>query len=190
MGGEGTKEKVEDVRTAGSIGAAFVVVLILTFPDGVIEVFVRMRMVPPDVGLSRGESTRKPGSSKLIPSPLMSSYPLPQDLARHARRASLAPGELREVCREAGEGLGRADAREARFRSAAEMVEMWRGLDLPGWVAPYVLRDARLGYLSGYGEALVSGELAEERTKAAAGARWGEDWREKLAAARGRKAGR
>ncbi len=86
--------------------------------------------------------------------------------------------------------MGRADARETRFRTAAEMVEMWRGLDLPAWKAPYVLRDTRLGYLTGYGEALVSGELAAERVEAAAEARWGEGWRLKLEAAREREAGR
>ncbi len=116
------------------------------------------------------------------------AYPLPKELAHHARKCSFAPDELREACREAGEGLGRADAREARFRSAAEMVEMWQGLDLPAWVAPYALRDARLGYLAGYGIALVSGELSAERVEAAAEARWGEGWREKLAAARERTA--
>jgi hypothetical protein len=25
------------------------------------------------------------------------------------------------------------------------MVALWRGLDLPGWEAPYVLRDAKMG---------------------------------------------
>lgn len=115
-------------------------------------------------------------------------YPLPRELTHYVRGCSFAPGELREACRTAGEGLGRADAGEARFRSAAGMVEMWRGLDLPAWIAPYALRDARLGYLAGYGEALVSGELAEERVRAAAEVRWGESWREKLAAARKRRA--
>ena len=115
-------------------------------------------------------------------------YPLPRELARHVSGGSFAPDELRETCREAGEGLGRADAREARFRSAAEMVEMWRGLDLPAWVAPYALRDARLGYLAGYGGGLVSGRLAEDRARAAAEARWGDGWRKKLAAARERDA--
>ena len=115
-------------------------------------------------------------------------YPLPRELARHATESTYAPDELREACREAGEGLGRGDAREARFRSAAEMVEMWRGLDLPAWVAPYALRDARLGYLTGYGDALVSGELAGERLREAAEARWGDDWRGKLASARERRA--
>ena len=61
---------------------------------------------------------------------------------------------------------------------------MWRGLDLPAWVAPYALRDARLGYLAGYREALVSGELAGVRVREAAEARWGDDWRGKLASAR------
>lgn len=115
-------------------------------------------------------------------------YSLPRELAQHVSEDSFAPDELREACREAGEGLGWTDAREARFRSAAEMVEMWRGLDLPAWVAPYALRDARLGYLAGYGEALVSGELAEERVRVAAEARWDELWPEKLASARKRKA--
>ncbi len=117
------------------------------------------------------------------------SYPLPEELARHAPKESFASDELREACRAAGEGLGREDAREARFRTAAEMVEMWRGLDLPAWVAPYALRDARLGYLAGYGKTLVSGKLAEERVEEAARARWGEGWREKLAVARKRGAG-
>ncbi len=132
----------------------------------------------------------KAGSRKLLPySPMPGSYPLPQELARHAPKESFAPDELRGACRSAGEGLGREDARKARFRSAVEMIEMWRGLDLPAWVAPYALRDARLGYLSGYREALVSGSLAEERVEEAARARWGEGWREKLAVARERGAG-
>jgi hypothetical protein len=115
-------------------------------------------------------------------------YSLPRELDRYATRGSFAPDELREACREAGEKLGWADACEPHFRSAVEMVEMWRGLDLPAWVAPYALRDARLGYLAGYGEALVSGEMTEERVWMAAEARWGEDWREKLASARERRA--
>lgn len=115
-------------------------------------------------------------------------YTLPRELANHARRHSFAPSELREACRVAGEGLGRADTHEARFQSAAEMVEMWRGLDLPGWVAPYVLRDARLGYLAGYEEALVSGKLTEDVMRKAAEARWGKDWRKKLWAAHKRRA--
>lgn len=117
------------------------------------------------------------------------TYPLPRELACHSHQHSFVPDELRKACREAGERLGRADAREARFRTAAEMVEMWRGLDLPAWMAPYVLRDTRLGYLTGYGETLVSGELAEKRVETASQVRWGEGWREKLAAARERQAG-
>src|SRR5918997_6830396 len=113
-------------------------------------------------------------------------YPLPEGLARWAKRESFAPNELREACRLAGEGLGREDAREPRFRSAAEMVEMWRGLDLPAWVAPYALRDARLGYLAGYGDALVSGELSEGRGGGAGEARWGGGWGGGSAAGRGR----
>ncbi len=115
-------------------------------------------------------------------------YPLPRELAHHARDAAFNPDELRRGCREAGEGLGREDAGESRFRSAAEMLEMWRGLDLPAWVAPYVLRDARLGYLAGYAETLVSGGLTKEQVEEAARARWGEGWQERLAAARKRDA--
>ena len=111
-------------------------------------------------------------------------YPLPEELARHAREGGFAPSELREVCRSAGEGLGREDAAGARFRPAAEMVEMWRGLDLPAWVAPYALRDARLGYLRGYEIAVVSGELPVERVESAARARWGVGWEGKLQRAR------
>ena len=110
-------------------------------------------------------------------------YRLPEELARHAHKERFAPEELRGACREAGEGLGREDAREARFRTAAEMVALWEGLDLPAWVAPYALRDARLGYLNGYGEILTSGKLSEEQASRAAESRWGDGWREKLAAA-------
>ena len=113
-------------------------------------------------------------------------YTLPEELARHGPKKRFSPDELRGVCRAAGEGLGREDAAEARFRTAAEMVALWRGLDLPAWEAPYVLRDARLGYLNGYERALVSGELSEERTARAAESRWGSGWRQKLEAARRR----
>ena len=113
-------------------------------------------------------------------------YPLPEELARHAPKSGFAPHELRLVCREAGEELGREDAREARFRTAAEMVALWGGLDLPAWEAPYVLRDARLGYLKGYERALLSGELSERRIARAAESRWGEGWRERLGAIRER----
>jgi hypothetical protein len=115
-------------------------------------------------------------------------YPLPEELVRHAPKSRFAPDELRRACREAGEGLGREDAWEARFRPAAEMVALWRGLDLPAWEAPYALRDARLGYLKGYERALVSGELSEGQTIRAAESRWGEGWQERLAAARERAA--
>ncbi len=111
-------------------------------------------------------------------------YPLPRELARHVPKRAFGPDELRGACREAGEGLGREDARGARFRSAAEMVALWEGLDLPAWVAPYALRDARLGYLAGYAGMLTSGEMPEGRAEQAAKARWVEGWREKLAAAR------
>ena len=93
---------------------------------------------------------------------------------------------MRGACHEAREGLGWEDARKARFRTAVQMVEMWRGLDLPAWEAPYVLRDARLGYLNGYERALISGEMSEQQISNAAESRWGQRWREKLRAARER----
>ena len=114
-------------------------------------------------------------------------YPLPDDLARHAPRKGFAPEELREACRSAGEGLGVEDARLARFRPAAEMVEMWRGLDLPAWVSPYALRDARLGYLNGYDKTLASMEGSRDEIVRAARARWGVRWEQKLEAARRRR---
>jgi hypothetical protein len=114
------------------------------------------------------------------------TYSLPEELARHAPRRRFAPDELRRACHDAGEDLGREDAKEARFRAAAQMVEMWRGLDLPAWEAPYVLRDARLGYLNGYESALISGDMSEQQINHAAEARWGERWRERLKAARER----
>jgi hypothetical protein len=116
-------------------------------------------------------------------------YRLPDELARHAPKELFFPDELRGACRVAGEGLGREDARSARFRSAAEMVELWGVLDLPARVAPYALRDARLGYIEGYASALVSGELSERETARAAEARWGGGWWEKLEAARQRAGG-
>jgi hypothetical protein len=93
---------------------------------------------------------------------------------------------LRRACHIAGEELGREDAKGARFRSAAQMVEMWRGLDLPAWEAPYVLRDARIGYLKGYESVLISDDMSEEQIKNAAQGRWGERWQERLRAARER----
>ena len=116
-------------------------------------------------------------------------YRLPEVLASHTHKDWFAPDELRVACREAGEGLGREDAGEARFRTAAEMVALWEGLDLPAWLAPYALRDARLGYLDGYSETLTSGKLSEEQAAQAARARWGKGWRGKLAAARERARG-
>ena len=111
---------------------------------------------------------------------------MPRDLAKHAPKERFVPEELRAACLAAGEGLGAEDARQARFRSAAEMVDLWRGLDLPAWVAPYALRDARLGYLSGYEKALVFEELSQDEADRAARARWGELWEQKLEAARRR----
>jgi hypothetical protein len=106
------------------------------------------------------------------------TYSLPEELARHAPRKWFAPDELRGACHRAGEELGWEDAKKARFRTAAQMVEMWRGLDLPAWEAPYVLRDARLGYLNGYERALISGDMSEQQIGHAAEGRWGERWRE------------
>jgi hypothetical protein len=114
------------------------------------------------------------------------TYSLPEELACHAPRERFAPDELRGACREAGEALGWEDAKKARFRTAAQMVEMWHGLDLPAWKSPYVLRDARLGYLNGYERALISGEMPEQRISNAAASRWGQRWRERLRAARER----
>jgi hypothetical protein len=114
------------------------------------------------------------------------TYPLPEELARYTPKKRFAPSELRSACRKAGEQLGQEDAREANFRTAAQMVEMWRRLDLPAWEAPYILRDARLGYLKGYERALIGGELSEERIGCAAERRWGERWPERLEAARER----
>ncbi len=113
-------------------------------------------------------------------------YRLPDELARHTPGGTFAPEDLRDVCKKAGEELGGEDAAEARFRSAAAMVALWRGLDLPAWEAPYVLRDARLGYINGYDMALVSGGMPTEVTDRAAEARWGEDWPKRLEAARKR----
>lgn len=113
-------------------------------------------------------------------------YRLPEELARHVAGKEFTPSELRSNCREAGKRLGRQDAASARFRTAAEMVALWRGLDLPAWEAPYVLREARLGYINGYEEALVSGGLSGERTSRAARARWGDEWGRRLEAARER----
>lgn len=118
-------------------------------------------------------------------------YPLPEELARHAPGGPFAPEELRDVCRLAGEGLGAEDAGLARFRPAAEMVAMWYGLDLPAWVSPYVLRDARLGYLNGYDRTLASAESAPDEVARAARARWGDGlWERKLEAARRKPGGR
>jgi len=114
------------------------------------------------------------------------TYTLPEELARHAPREEFTPDELRGACRRAGEALGWEDARKATFRTAAEMVEMWRGLDLPAWEAPYVLRDVRLGYLNGYERALISGEMSEQVISNAAASRWGQRWRERLRGARER----
>lgn len=113
-------------------------------------------------------------------------YRLPDELARHAPRERFVPDELRGACRVAGEGLGREDARAAQFRSAAEMVELWGDLALPARVAPYALRDARLGYINGFTSVLVSEEFSEALTARAAEARWGGTWQNKLEAARRR----
>ena len=64
--GVGTTEKVAELRSAGSIGAGLTVVLTLTFPEGVIVVFVRMRIVPPKFGWSY-YIYPKAGGLKLLP---------------------------------------------------------------------------------------------------------------------------
>jgi hypothetical protein len=51
--GVGSAEKVAEVRSAGSPGAALTVVFTRTFPEGVSVVFVRIRMVSPNVGFLR-----------------------------------------------------------------------------------------------------------------------------------------
>jgi hypothetical protein len=127
---------------------------------------------------------RDPAKGARIP---RDGYPLPPDLARHAPKERFAPDELRAACLAAGEGLGAEDARRARFRPAAEMVGMWRGLDLPAWVAPYALRDARLGYLKGYDRAVVSEGFSRDEAIRAARARWGGRWEQKFEAARRRR---
>lgn len=115
-------------------------------------------------------------------------YELPETLSRHAPASGpYQPDELQEVCRLAGEGLGREDAMLGEFRSAAEMVSLWQGLDLPAWEAPYALRAARLGYLSGFGETLVRSGLDEETASRAAAARWGERGQQRLEALRTRE---
>jgi len=118
---------------------------------------------------------------------LTKRYALPEELARHISGDFFTPEDLRQACWDAGEGLGREDAAQARFRAAEEMVRMWYGLDLPAWEAPYSLRAVRLGYLRGYEEALFSGGLSGEQISRAARARWGEDWERKLADARERR---
>ena len=65
----GTKEKVEDVWSAGSIGAAFVVVLTLTLPDGIIVVFVLMRITFPAFVCSIKEFTLGSGVLSCYPGP-------------------------------------------------------------------------------------------------------------------------
>ncbi len=66
------------------------------------------------------------------------------------------------------------------------MVSLWQDLDLPAWKAPYVLRAARLGYLSGFGDALAWGGLDKEISSRAAAARWGDRGQERLEALRNR----
>ena len=179
---------VADARSLGSIGAALTAAVVFALRADVIAVFVRVRIFSPNTDYSLEASTRSSGRTKaVILIPMPSEYVLPQALARYVRRQRFAPEELRKACRMAGEGLGHADACEARFRSAAEMVALWKGLNLPAWVAPYALRDARIGYLNGYEEELLYGELPEMRVQEAAKARWGDSWRRKLKAAHQRQ---
>lgn len=114
-------------------------------------------------------------------------YELPETLDRHAPASGpYRSSELGEICRKAGEGLGGEDAALGEFRSAADMISLWRGLDLPAWEAPYALRAARLGYLSGFGNTLTWGGLDEETSSRAAAARWGKRGPERLEALRKR----
>ena len=72
------------------------------------------------------------------------TYSLPEELARHAPGKRFSPEELRGACHRSGEDLGWEDAKEARFRTAAQIVEMWRGLDLfPARRAPRLLERLR-----------------------------------------------
>ena len=73
--------------------------------------------------------------------------PCPKIGLPRPQRQLFAPDEPRGACHQTGAGLGREDARKGKFRTAAQMVAMWRGLDLPGWEAPYVLRDAKNGLI-------------------------------------------
>lgn len=115
-------------------------------------------------------------------------YYLPRELARHASSSEpFLPGELRQACNQAGEGLGREDVTRGQFRAAAEMVSLWKGLDLPAWEAPYALRAVRLGYLSGFGAMLIHGGLDRETVSRASSARWGDRWTERLQALRDRE---
>ena len=97
------------------------------------------------------------------------------------------------MCRAAGERLGFRDAGRAVFRTAAGMIGLWEGLDLPAHLAPYALREARLGYLKGYKARLLAGDLpATDRGESpslerAARARWGESWRVRLEQSRSRR---
>ena len=111
---------------------------------------------------------------------------IPGELARQAHKERFAPEELRGAC-----NCKDRNKRSCFFGGAREgRPGECEGLDLPAWVAPYSLRDARLGYLDGYGETLISGKLSEEQTSRAAEARWGQEgWRERLAAARKRALG-
>lgn len=115
-------------------------------------------------------------------------YYLPRELARHASSSGpFLPRELRQACHQAGEGLGREDVARGQFRAAAEMLSLWRGLDLPAWEAPYALRAVRLGYLSGFAKAFLYSDLDRETVSRASSARWGDRWPERLQALRDRE---
>jgi hypothetical protein len=77
---------------------------------------------PPRIVLASSKTTRR---EKLERRPLVrGTYALPEELTPYAPRRCFAPSELSSACREAGERLGREDAREANFRTAAQMVQM------------------------------------------------------------------
>jgi hypothetical protein len=106
-----------------------------------LDPIVEMRHVTDRASLAKfGNEVKRWVAPQYIAPARRSGSPRPQ-------RQLFAPDEPRGACHQAGAGLGREDARKGKFRTAAQMVAMWRGLDLPGWEAPYVLRDAKNGLI-------------------------------------------
>jgi hypothetical protein len=69
--------------------------------------------------------------------------PLPELQSRHVPRSGPPPPSCAAPATRR-KRLGREDARKARFRTAAQMVAMGRGLELPAREGPYVLRAAKM----------------------------------------------